>query len=428
MDDGESHYSLDPTSRHSSRKSSHRPACLRPSVSSMIPAYATSNIKRPVLLHRDYASIHQFMSQWKFYCYRVNTSGMSNRKKKEALNVCTCLADSVVHSLITFELPHLHIFKTPPTDTTPAVQYDLEDLTPDIVLQWLNTKLRQMIGRADMIPIIESMEKEIFGSSKYLFSYQPGKGTLREQLEDHSMLIYMLYEKYGAEDAISDITKVNHWIRLLRPWPMIKQAMLWMAQPNYNFQKTAYHLLTDILTHYRDFIDETIHVITTYLAPTIGICPSILSDLDAFPLTSDEIILLGPTGSTLLNAAFDDNNHDEDHLLKRKGVSITTSPTSSTASATTKKRKSQRSLLITGRATEYVDGNESATGIMICSNCGATGCFSSRCSNPCKFCNKVGCNSWTCSRRPVGYGDQSEQHPLPNSARTGRRSSHKETE
>lgn len=265
---------------------------------------ATSNIIRPILSEIGWVKVHQFAEAWTNYTFQVKASEMEDKKLREALNITASISELVLRLLVNYELVKMGITRPaiPPQEATEEVPaqmeeaerpYRLTELTAPIIERWLQAKLAQRSEQSHLDELKEQL-KLTLAAYEYQFHYKPHAGTLLEQLQAYTIRLQMEYDHAGLSTSLSQMEKIDLWIRQLHPWQAAKTACIWMARPDYLFRTPGVHSHRDLLIDAEAFIDEVIHVIVTALAPTIAMDPMALENLNAKPLAPHEEALLGP--------------------------------------------------------------------------------------------------------------------------------------
>ena len=424
---------------------------------------AKDSIKRPILLSRDQKAVRAFMEEWEVYKFQVNNARMDDKKKREALNITASLAITVVRTLVKFELAACHIWRVNPTKQAVGIPYEMSDLNEDIINKWLKNKASGPISPGDVAVLKTDMEKELYRSgTSFCFFYRAGMGSLREQLEDHVILIDELYAKFGLEKLLSPWEKIFYWVRMLRPWQLAKNMVLCLTRPQYVFQTVGEDTTVDELCNdYEEFTSEAINIITKVLAPNIDLNDNVLNGLNAAPLTPTEETQMGTDLAKLLKAkdeykaerwrktveeqltsnvqmkfiktmmkdsAFKQLNYKMQMKKISESFSMQSEEGQSDEEETNRTSDIEHDKEANNRTEEIAHDsdndswNEMEDEDLVrahtriarlleqrerkCANCDKPKCFSANCSLPCRWCDKKDCNAWRCYSRPDAWGDK----------------------
>lgn len=392
--------------------------------------------KRPILRGVTTAEVCTFFVRVKSYLVQVSAAQLSSSKLREAKNLVYCMTPEVMRYLVDHGFNNQQIRAADGSRITKADQ-----ITSDLFFRWVEKKAVRKDG-PDLENRKQAFREKLLDEGKFRFTYVPGAGTIREQLLFHDSRLSLHYEENGMEEVMTDQDKIALYIRLLSPWALARCAVLAITEPGHDFTDMIDPDVKEkIKTDYGVFRKEIIACIVTEIAAGIQWNPEMLHSLNGKELTTAEQIQVGSLFKEALQARKAKRTEYrlktlEEKLLKRdkrpeseskkkfKRAAVVeeeeseSTASSGTDSTSTSAGKEDSSSSEEEKETDsdsdldetsfnavkmaFIRGNEKRG--FACSNCGNMGCFSATCKEPCKFCQKAGCNSWMCAKRPQGYG------------------------
>ena len=270
---------------------------------------AASTIPRPILKAVDAISVRKYVLEWTNYTARVHASDMEESKKRTALNHVPSFSSDLIQYIIEYELPAAGIYKQPrivhPGGIIPAVHFTIEDLSSALIEQWLSYKKIEQLGMEETDRITAQLVKEFnnFNGDAPKFSYDPGMGSLRQQLQFYTTKVNERIRGYGLMDTLTSTLKITLWITRLKPWAAIKNACIIMAQPAYSFKSfpLPFH---ELHKNYAAFVEEVIWALEQHVAAALPMNPSFLFTLPKTKITPEERNLLGTRLADILNQTY----------------------------------------------------------------------------------------------------------------------------
>jgi hypothetical protein len=188
----------------------------------------TTYEKMPILKGRDVASCAKFLPR----------STWGENKKKDNLNLVGSLDRYLKRTILEYGLPEARMYKSvvrsPAGDIISAENYLEEDFTAEIFLAWVEWKAGQGVTGGLATTLVKELTEELMKDRQNLFTYDEGRGTIEEQLQDWVSRVEVNSTGIGKE-TFSDEERITLMLRLLRPFGLARCAVLAMHAPSYRF-------------------------------------------------------------------------------------------------------------------------------------------------------------------------------------------------